>query len=253
MKALTKKRITALLALPALLFAAPHVLAQSEEYATPVELFPDFSDFFEQALARDNVPGGVFAVVHRDRILQIQPFGVRAAGSSALVDENTVFRLASVSKTFASGLAAKLQHEQYFQWQDPITQYVPEFRFQNESLANQVTVEHLLAHSVGVVPNAYDNLIEANYNRTRILPHFARLNPLCEPGECYGYQNVLFSFIEPVLEQSTGVDYATLLSTELFNPLGMNNASVGLEQYLAAPNKAAPHVRGQSRWFSRTV
>lgn len=218
-----------------------------------VELFPAFAQFFEQQLHSDNVPGGVFAVVHRDRIVQIHSVGVRAMGSDYAVDEHTVFRLASVSKTFASGLAAKLEHEQFFQWQDPVTQYVPDFRFQNPEFSSQVRVEHLLAHSVGVVPNAYDNLIEANYDRDRILPHFARLNPLCEPGACYGYQNVLFSLIEPVLEQSTGRDYASLLAEHLFMPLGMHTATVGLEGYLQQENKAVPHVRGQNRWFSRPV
>ena len=46
------------------------------------------------------------------------------------------------------------------------------------------------------MPNAYDNLIEANYPLKRVLNQLAGLKPLCEPGECYTYQNALFGVIE---------------------------------------------------------
>lgn len=228
--------------------AAEHTHANS-----PVPLYPEFTQFFEERLQSDKVPGGIFAVVKGDQIQHIHAFGVRSLSSPEPVTADTVFRIASVSKTFAAGLAARLEYDQRFNWTDPLTQYVPEFTFANPEYSNKVQVQHLLTHSVGIVPNAYDNLIEANYSSEQIVPYFQRLNPLCEPGQCYGYQNVLFNLIENVLEKSTGSTYPELLSEYVFDPLGMTHSSVGIEGYQASENKAMPHVRGSNRWFERQV
>lgn len=247
------KRLLARLTLAACLCSGALNAAEHVRVDTPVPLYPEFTQYFEERLKSDNVPGGIFAVVKGDQIQHIHAFGVRSLATQEPVTPDTVFRIASVSKTFAAGLAARLQHEQRFSWNDPLIQYVPEFTFANPEFSNKVQVQHLLTHSVGIVPNAYDNLIEANYSSEQIVPYFQRLNPLCDPGECYGYQNVLFNLIENVLEKSTGSSYQALLSEYVFNPLGMNHSSVGMEGYQASENKATPHVRGRSRWFERTV
>lgn len=255
-QALASAALCMLLALPttAALASTPQSeLSQGSSSKTNVPLHPGFAAFFQQKLQEDDVPGGVFAVVHQDRVVAVQPFGVRHIANPEPVTEDTVFRIASVSKTFAAGLAAVIEHQGLFSWEDPVLNFVPDFSFKNPDLNQLVKVEHLLAQSTGVIPNAYDNLIEASYDRERIIPHFSSLNPMCTPGACYGYQNVLFSFIEPVLEQTTGKPYSELLQEYILDPLQLEHASVGIEGYLLADNRAAPHVKGRNGWFSREV
>ncbi|RTE85486.1 MULTISPECIES: serine hydrolase [Gammaproteobacteria] len=216
-----------------------------------VPLHPEFQELFEQKLAEEEVPGGVFAIVIRDRVHQVHSYGVRALNDPTPVDENTVFRLASVSKTFAGTLASILQQHEYFSWHDPITQFVPDFQFEEPALANQIRLDHIVSHSAGLVPNAYDNLIEANYTMSRVLPYFQSINPMCEPGECYGYQNVLFNLLEPTIERTTGESYEQLVNDLLFEPLGMRQASIGLQALVDNDNSAMPHVKGRSTWFQR--
>lgn len=218
-----------------------------------VPLRPRFAELFEQTLSLDQVPGGVYAIVHRDQIIEIQAFGVRERNGNEPVDENTVFRIASVSKTFAGTLASLLAEQGQLDLSDPVSQYIPELQFKNPEFNIDLEVGHLLAHSSGIVPNAYDNLIEADYPRERILPHFNRINPMCSPGACYGYQNVLFSLVEDVIAQRTGDDYSNLIENLIFEPLAMNNASIGLQGYLASENRAAAHIRGRNGWFPRAV
>lgn len=234
------------------LLSAP-LAAEEHPHDSPVPLYPEFTELFERRLAEEKVPGAVFAVVRGNQVEHIHSYGVRAKSSNEPVTADTVFRIASVSKTFAAGLAARLQHDGLFNWNDPLTQYVPEFAFANPEMSAQVEVQHLLAHSVGIVPNAYDNLIEANYSSEQIIPYFQRLNPLCEPGQCYGYQNVLFNLIENVLSSATGRSYQQLLRDYIFQPLNMQHSSVGIDGYLASENRAAPHVKGRNRWYEREV
>lgn len=198
---------------------------------------------FHAILGEHGVPGGAYAIVQDGRILHIGTHGVRRVGSQAPVTADTVFRTASVSKTFAGQLTAMLVHEGRLRWDDPVVRFVPELRMQHPTHAQSLQIQHLLSQTTGVVPNAYDNLLNANTPLDRILPHFASLEPLCAPGTCYTYQNVLFALIGPAIEQSTGRTYEDLLAERLFEPLGMDRASTGREAFLAEANRASPHIR----------
>ncbi len=101
-------------------------------------------------MKKNNIPGGVYVIVKDNKIVRVGAYGVRAKGAKAKVDANTVFRLASVSKTFAGGLAAQLEHEGRFGWNDKVTKYVPGFRFRSPNMTAQLKVEHLLAQNAGL-------------------------------------------------------------------------------------------------------
>ncbi len=219
----------------------------------PAELLEDFDAFFKEQMQQQQIPGAAYAIVYKNQIISAKGFGVREAGTKLPVDAFTVFRIASVSKTFAGGLASILASQGHFNWDDPVTRYLPDFSFKSRSHTNKLKVEHLLAQSTGVMPNAYDNLIEADVEPERILPQFKKLDPMCTPGQCYGYQNVLFSLIEPIMQQTTSQDYASLLRENIFDPLHMPTASVGYEGFLNTENRAIPHVKARGKWYPRTV
>ena len=213
----------------------------------------DFDRYFNEKMAEHAIPGAAYAVVYQNKIISAKGYGVRDIDGDEAVDPYTVFRIASVSKTFAAGLASLLEERGHFRWDESVVQYIPEFSFKNALYNPQLKIEHLLAQSSGVMPNAYDNLIEANIVPERILPQFQKIDPLCDPGQCYGYQNVLFSLIEPIISQTTSSDYASLLKKNIFEPLHLPTASVGLEAYLLNENRASPHIRARGSWHSRNV
>lgn len=237
----------------AILFVGVFSLFSIQAKAVSPAQIDEFKQYFETMLAEQQVPGAAYAIVYKDKIISASGYGVREVGSAAPVDAYTVFRIASVSKTFAGGLASILASQGHFRWDEPVTRYLPDFSFKTRSYNNKLKIEHLLAQSTGVIANAYDNLIEANLQPERILPQFQKLDPLCNPGQCYGYQNVLFSLIEPIMQQTTSQDYASLLQQNIFTPLKMPTASVGLAGFLNTENRAIPHVKARGQWHSRTV
>ncbi|WP_308366655.1 MULTISPECIES: serine hydrolase domain-containing protein [unclassified Microbulbifer] len=213
----------------------------------------DFDRYFHQLLKKQNIPGAAYVIVDGDRVVAMNTYGVRVKGKRARVNRNTVFRLASVSKTFAGSMAAVLEHEKKFSWGDRVVRYVPELSFKTPALSRQLQVQHLLSHSSGLTPNAYDNYLEDNKPLSKILPQFANIDPRCKPGNCYGYQNVLFSLIEDVIYKATGVTYERQLKERFFVPLKMKNASLGWESFMASDNRAAPHVQTGRGWSPVTV
>lgn len=231
-----------------MLFAAP-VFA-----APPLQQYlEEFDQQFHARMAKSKIPGGIYVVVKGDQIVKIGTHGVREVGSKAKVDENTIFRLASVSKTFAAGLATQLEHEGKFNWNDAATRYVPDFSFRSPNLTKQVKVEHMLGQNSGLSANAFDDLIENNMTPEQILPRFGQINPRCAPGKCYGYQNVFFSLIARVMQKTTGSSYEQLLEQRIFRPLQMHTASVGYSGFLANKNRAMPHVGSKKGWVEAKV
>lgn len=202
-----------------------------------------FDQTFREELRLDGVPGGAYAIVRDGRIASLGSFGVRDADRPEPVTPETVFRVASVSKTFAAQLTAMLVSEGSLSWEDGINRYLPDFRLKNPQQSSQLQIHHLLGQSTGIVPNAYDNLINASQSLERIVPRFADLEPMCAPGTCYTYQNVLFSLVGMAIEQSSQRHYDELLSERIFVPLNMANASSGMAGYQLAANRARPHVR----------
>lgn len=236
-------------AVAGLLFWAGSVLA-----APSIDAFAnEFHREFQQKMAKNRVPGAVYVIVKNDRIVRVGAYGVRSVGSRTPVDANTIFRLASVSKTFAGALAAQAQHEGRFDWNDRVTRYVPGLKFRSQAMTAQLKVEHLMGQNAGLVDNAFDELIEAGQTPAQILPKFQNINPRCVPGRCYGYQNVLFSQIETVLLKTTGQPYEKLLEQRIFKPLQMHTASVGYAGFLANKNRAMPHIGTRKGWAETKV
>jgi len=231
---------------PARLLAALLVLGcglslagQSVVPFIPHDLDHDFARMLDEA----GVPGGAFVVVHGDRIVHASTHGIRRAGEPDPVTVETVFRLASVSKTFAAQLTALLVNEGVLSWDEAVVDHVPELRFATPEHARQLRIRHLLGQSTGIVPNAYDNLLNASQGLDQIVPRFAEVEPMCAPGSCYTYQNVLFALVEPAIERSTGHSYEQLLVERVIAPLDMRNASVGIAGYRSAADRASPHAR----------
>ena len=224
-------------------------LANASGIASTAPAFAEIDRHFRILLEAERVPGAAWAVVRDGRIVHASGHGVRALDDQRAVTPETVFRTASVSKTFAAQLTGQLVAEGALRWQDPIQRFVPQFTLARPEHAQRLTIEHLLGQSAGIVPNAYDNMLNAGRSLEQILPKFSEVAPMCEPGACYTYQNVLFSLVEPAIEASAGRPYEELLRERLFEPLDMRQASVGLAGFDASGNRASPHVKvTRNRW-----
>lgn len=234
--------IAGTLLLAALLLQSPCSFAAPPEQ----QLARSFDAFFQQQVTEQGITGAAFVVANRHGIVAVGTAGHTDTTRSRRIDENTVFRVASVSKTFAAGLTGVLVQEGQLSWDDRVVDYVPDFRLQGDS--RQVRLQHVLGQSTGLIPHAYDNLIEDGLPLERIQEKYAELSFLCSPGECYSYQNSIFSLIEPVIEQRTHQPYEALLEERLFRPLEMRTASVGYEAFVANPNHARPHVKRGQAW-----
>jgi len=239
-----KTRTLNVIGITCLLFQAPCVF--SAQQATEQDLADRFAAFFNSQVTADNITGAAFAVATPAGTVRIGTAGFTDTSHNRAIDANTTFRVASVSKTFAAGLAGVLVSEGEFNWEDPVTAYVPGFRINGD--AGKVQIQHLLGQSTGLIPHAYDNLIEDGVSLERIQDQYRNLAYICPPGKCYSYQNSIFSLIQPVIENTTRQPYSDLMQEKIFRPLDMKTASVGYDLFINNPNHASPHVKIKDHW-----
>ena len=220
-----------------LLFVFPCLYADSL-----TDFNQQFSVQVAQTLAQKNIPGGAYSIVKGNQVLATETFGFSDKTQTKKITPDTIFRLASVSKTFTGNLTTLLAEEQKLDLSLPISHFVPHFTLATKGAADNIQLKHLISHSSGLVPNAYDNLLHENWNMDKIIRQFERVAPICSPGQCYGYQNIAFSLIQPAIESSQNKSFSGLLQERFFTPLKMHHASVGIDNFLASSNSAKPHV-----------
>jgi len=206
-------------------------------------------DQYTNKVAREankfNIPGFALVVVRKGQPAEFRYYGVTEKNGTA-INKETQFRLASVSKTFTATLVAKQSKQNLLNWQTPLASLTPQFKLDNYK-TKPILLRHVIGQSAGFMPNAYDNLIEANYKRTRVLNELGKLDSICEPGYCYTYQNAIFGVLEEYYVQQNS-SYSEQLSTQLFTPLKMN-ASVGRAALEGAQQWAKPHAAiARNKW-----
>jgi beta-lactamase class C len=228
----------------------PESITVQEQLTLPEESDPvylsrpvrEFIQFMEQELDSSLTVGAAFTIVQGGEVVYTGTYGVREKGKPGKVDEHTLFRLASVSKGFAGVLAGMLDHEGIFSLDDRVVDHYPGFQLKDSINTADLTIRNLLSHTSGLVPYAFDNLVEADQDLFTIVDRLDEVDISAPPGELYGYQNVLFSMLDPIAKKATGSPYQVLLEQRIFNPLGMNNASAGPVDMDLYPNMALPHV-----------
>lgn len=215
--------------------------------------FSDFIDWVRYSVDDIGVPGAALAIVTREGVLSMRTWGMKKVGEADSVSVDSVFRIASMSKTFAGTAATLVVHEKLYDWDTPLKQLFPSLQIGPPRNANAITLRHVASHSTGLMPHSYSNLLDAGIEYNSIKSKFPEIPGVCAPGSCYGYQNVVFSLIADVVEQRTGDSYERYLQEKIFRPLGMITASVGLEPYLSDDEATAPHRRVRGSWRTTTT
>ena len=199
------------------------------------------------------VPGAAVIIVADGKVQLVKAYGVRKTGTKQAVTPETVFRLASVSKTFASSAIALMVKDGVVTWDTPIQPRLAYLRFKNAAYGRQITLKHLLSHSSGLLAHAYTNLLDENVPYAQIVKRLKEVDFVCKPGTCYGYQNVAYSLTGDAVKAYTGVSYEDYVTAKIFKPLHMNNASYGMQSFLSSPNHAEPHVKRNNKWITTEV
>ncbi|UUU20807.1 serine hydrolase [Streptomyces sp. DSM 40750] len=196
----------------------------------------------ERGMDRTGVPGVAVAVVYKDRVVHLDGYGKRHVGQDTEVGPDTVFQLASLSKPLASTVVAGAVGDKTVDWDDPVSEHLPDFVLKDPWVTDHVTIADLFAHRSGLPDHAGDLLEDLGYNRDYILEHL-RLEPLTPFRASYAYTNFGVTAAGEAVADAAGTSWEKLAEDTLYKPAGMDTTSSRFNDYEAATNKAFAHVR----------
>jgi CubicO group peptidase (beta-lactamase class C family) len=232
--------------------------ALTPDFATPSKLpdaataadFATVSKLIDDAIATDKLPGAVVVIGHGGKIAFHRAYGSRKlAGEPGLdglpapaepMTEDTIFDLASLTKSLATATAVMQLYEQgNVQFDDPVQQYLPEFNSANDPRRAKVTVRMLLTHTSGETGdvNLGDPWGLDGADKTEGI-HRALATPLeSDPGNGFRYSDINFILLGALIEKVTGEDLDVYVQRRVFEPLGMADT-----HYLPAAKACGPHM-----------
>jgi serine-type D-Ala-D-Ala carboxypeptidase/endopeptidase len=189
-------------------------------FAKTDELFADF-------MLDAHIPGLVYGVVADGRLVHVRGYGVQDLESKRPVDADTLFRIASMSKSFTALTVLKLRDENKLQLDALAETYVPELRGWKYPTADapRIRVRDLLNHTAGFVTDdpwgdRQTPLPEAEFSRLlRDGVPFTRT-----PGIAMEYSNLGYALLGRIVTNVSKRPYAETISQTLLQPLGMKSS-----------------------------
>lgn len=229
------------------------VTAISDPNPYTQKVLAQYEEFIQRAIRAGTSPGAAVAIVKDSSIIYLKGFGLKQTGKPDSINTNTVFRLGSVSKSIAATLAGTLVSDSLFCWDDPVIKFLPDFELKSKDYTEQLTVRHVLSHTIGLPYHAFTNMIEEHAVLDTLFKELRYLDLNGAPGKVYSYQNVGYSLIGEVIKATTKKSFETMLKEKLFQPLHMKNSSASYEAMVNNSNIARPHLFSHKRWVSIPV
>ncbi|HET9189619.1 MAG TPA: serine hydrolase domain-containing protein, partial [Rudaea sp.] len=216
--------------------------------ANPKAVAKDFASWMDQIEQSGQISGMAAAIVKDDSVLLQRGIGYADASRGEHVTVDSPFRLASLSKAFASALAAMLVDEGMLDWDTRVAGVLPTFELKNIEASDKLTVRDILSQRVGLPHNTYDRLLEQDEPYEELVDKLRDVPMTCDVGDCYGYQNITFALIGDITYAVSGDFFYHQVEKRIFHPLGMNDATYGRVALEASKDWARPHARRGHAW-----
>ncbi|WP_082392934.1 serine hydrolase domain-containing protein [Nocardia arizonensis] len=188
-------------------------------------------------LGRRAMVGAVIAVIRDGRVESLTAHGMSNTAARRPVTEDTVFRIASITKTFTAIAVMRLWEQGRVDLDAPAQEYLRAYRLVTDRPEfPPPTLRHLLTHTAGIGETARPGRLALpdfgeSVEPGRAVPTLAEyyrgaLAVHAEPGTRWTYSNHGFATLGQIVEDLSGVPLAVYLREHVFEPLGMHDTSL---------------------------
>jgi CubicO group peptidase (beta-lactamase class C family) len=202
---------------------------------------PELEKYIAASLREWELPGAAIAVVKDGRVLLARGYGVRELGKSAPVDAQTIFDIASLTKSFTAAAIGALVDDGTVSWDDPISRILPEVEFADPYLTANVTLKDLLAHRSGLAA-ANGPTFTAVLPRDRLLRLVRYVEPSAPFRARYVYSNLGYTVAGEAGARAAGTTWERLVTERLLRPLGMTRTTTDFAGAPRLGNLAVGHA-----------
>ena len=222
-------RLVKALVAAALLLVTVGVSAATREVANRRQTDPRFEQLaalVTEKMAEYRVPGVAFGIVKDGRV-QSRGFGVTNVDNPQPVTSDTIFTVASISKTLVATALMRLVEGGQLDLEAPVRSYLPDFKVQDETATRDVRIWNLMTHTPG-----WEGQLGAPDRGALSLAAFMEsmedLPQIAPPGAVWSYNNAGFALSGRVIEVITGKSIHEALREGVIEPLGLRRTFTDL-------------------------
>lgn len=157
------------------------------------------------------------------------------------IDENTVFQIGSVSKSFTATVIADLIDEGKLSWEDTVKNILPDFKMYDPWVTANMQLKDIMTHRTGLAGQAGTYIPNLGYTRDDVYKMMALIKPTYSFRGGYEYNNITFIIAEKIIEKITGKSWEESVKERILQPLGMDATSLNAEGFANSKNVATPH------------
>jgi CubicO group peptidase (beta-lactamase class C family) len=213
--------------------------------------FEQIATLVTQKMAEYGIPGVAFGVL-KDGRMTARGFGVTNRDNPQPLTPDTVFPIASISKTVTATAIMRLVEQGTLDLDAPVRRYLPEFAVKDPDATRNVAIWHLLTHTPG-----WEGQLTAEDRGNESLQHFARsqgeLPQLAAPGAIWSYNNAGFTIAGRVIEAASGQRIHEALRALVIQPLGLTRTFTRTEEAVTVRFAAAHRGQGDSLAVVRPI
>jgi CubicO group peptidase (beta-lactamase class C family) len=230
--------------------AAVAVRAQQSERGRLAAGFAEVDRLMQEYAAQAHAPGAVWGVIVDGELTHTGVTGYRDLSTKSPVDADTVFRIASMTKSFTAMSILKLRDEGKLSLDDPAERYVPELKTLTYPTSDspRITVRHLLSHAEGFPEdNPWGDQQLADTEEQLSEKMRAGIPFSNAPGVAYEYSNFGFAILGRMVSNVSRTRYSDYVAANILRPLGMTSTT--LEPRQVAPDRLALGYRWEdAQW-----
>ena len=163
---------------------------------------------------------GTILVAEKGKPIYQQALGYADYNSKRMLNDSSVFELASVSKQFTAMGIMILKDRKLLSYENNIKKYFPQLPYDN------ITIRNLLTHTSGIP--SYEDQFEKNWDRKKIAYNKDIIEMLAQrhdtlffqPGTKWKYSNTGYALLASIIEKVSGMSYNDFMAINIFQPLG---------------------------------
>jgi CubicO group peptidase (beta-lactamase class C family) len=212
--------------------------------------FGAIDNAFVDFTTREHIPGASWGVIVDGELVHVGVTGHRELATRSPVDADTVFRIASMTKSFTAMAILKLRDEGKLALDDPAERYVPELKGLRYPTTDspRITIRHLLSHAEGFPednPWGDQQLAVSDEEMSAMMR--AGIPFSNAPGVTYEYSNYGFAILGRVVSAAAKMPYRDYVAAHILTPLGMSATT--LEPRSVPPQRLAHGYRWEdNQW-----
>ncbi len=189
------------------------------------EALPVIDKICKDFAEKNHLPSLVYGIVVDGQVIHSNHIGISNTTNKTLASGQSVYRIASMSKSFTALAILQLRDAGKLKLDDPAYLYIPELRGQKFSTDSpEITIRHLLTHAAGFPEdNPWGDRQLAISDETMLKMFKKGISFSNTAGVAYEYSNMGFAMLGYIIKKVSGQTYQNYINQHILKPLGMNN------------------------------